>query len=154
MTARDVRAAPMISSPLIAADCCLATDGGGAIVLTSLERARDLPRPPAVVLGYGESTTNTSMTSASDLLRPGSPDSGRRAFAMAALRPGDVDVAQLYDSFTVTVLLTLEGLGFRAPGAAASFIGDGRIRPGGDFALNTSGGGLPSHATVLLGADR
>ncbi|MDL4813228.1 acetyl-CoA acetyltransferase [Actinomadura opuntiae] len=142
LTAAGVLDAPMISTPLTSADCCLVTDGGGAVVLTSLERARDLRRPPVVVLGYGESTTNTSMTSADDLLRPGSFDSGRRAFAMAGLAPSDVDVAEVYDSFTVTVLLTLEGLGFCAPGDAAGFIAGGRTRPGGDFPLNTNGGGL------------
>ncbi|WP_329519466.1 acetyl-CoA acetyltransferase [Spirillospora sp. NBC_01491] len=142
LTAADVLAAPMISSPLTTADCCLVTDGGGAVVLTSLERARDLRRQPVVVLGYGESTTNTSMTGADDLLRPGSFDSGRRAFAMAGLEPSDVDVAEVYDSFTITVLLTLEGLGFCAPGEAAGFVAGGRIRPGGDFPLNTNGGGL------------
>ncbi|MEV4676261.1 MULTISPECIES: acetyl-CoA acetyltransferase [Actinomadura] len=142
LTAPDVLGAPPVSTPLTTADCCLVTDGGGAVVLTSLERARDLRRPPAIVLGYGESTTNTSMTSAGDLLRPGSFDSGRRAFAMAGLTPSDVDVAEVYDSFTITVLLTLEGLGFCAPGEAAGFVADGRIRPGGGLPLNTNGGGL------------
>lgn len=142
LTADDVLDAPMISSPLTVADCCLVTDGGGAVLLTSLDRAREARRPPVLVLGYGESTTNTSMTSATDLLRPGSYDSGRRAFAMAGLEPGDVDVTEVYDSFTITVLLTLEGLGFCAPGEAADFIAGGRIRPGGDFPLNTNGGGL------------
>ncbi|MFI0371902.1 acetyl-CoA acetyltransferase [Actinomadura sp. 1N219] len=142
LTTEDVLDAPMISTPLTAADCCLVTDGGGAVVVTSLDRARDLRRPPVIVLGYGESTTNTSMTSADDLLRPGSSDSGRRAFAMAGLDPSDVDVTEVYDSFTITVLLTLEGLGFCAPGEAASFVEGARIRPGGDFPLNTNGGGL------------
>ncbi|MER6810192.1 acetyl-CoA acetyltransferase [Spirillospora sp. NPDC000708] len=142
LNAGDVLDAPMISTPLTSADCCLVTDGGGAVVLTSLERARDLRRPPVVVLGYGESTTNTSMTSADDLLRPGSFDSGRRAFAMAGLGPSDVDVAEVYDSFTITVLLTLEGLGFCAPGEAAGFVAGARTRPGGAFPLNTNGGGL------------
>ncbi|MFI0353358.1 acetyl-CoA acetyltransferase [Actinomadura sp. 9N407] len=142
ISAADVLAAPMISTPLTTADCCLVTDGGGAIVLTSLERALDLRKRPALVLGYGESTTNSSMTTADDLLRPGSFDSGRRAFEMAGLEPSDVDVVEVYDSFTITVLLTLEGLGFCAPGEAAGFIAGGRIRPGGDFPLNTNGGGL------------
>ncbi|WP_067822991.1 acetyl-CoA acetyltransferase [Actinomadura kijaniata] len=154
LTVDAVLGAPMVSSPLTAADCCLVTDGGGAVVLTSLDRARDLPRPPVVVLGYGESTTHTSMTGDDDLLRPGSFASGRRAFAMAGLRPADVDVAQLYDSFTITVLLTLEGLGFCGRGEAAAFVGDGRTRPGGAFPLNTSGGGLsynhPGQFGVLL----
>lgn len=151
LSAGEVLAAKMISTPLTAADCCLVTDGGGAIVLTSLERARDLARSPVVVLGYGESTTHSAMASEPDLLRPGAQDSGRRAFAMAGLRPGDVDVAQLYDSFTITVLLTLEALGFCGPGEAGGFVADGRIRPGGAFPLNTSGGGLSYNHPGMFG---
>lgn len=142
ITAADVVGAPVVSTPLTTADCCLVTDGGAAVVVTSLERARDLRKDPVVVLGYGECTTNTSMTSAESLLHTGAVESGRAAFARAGLRPQDVDVAQLYDSFTITVLLSLEGLGFCPPGTAADFIADGRIRPGGRFPLNTSGGGL------------
>jgi acetyl-CoA acetyltransferase len=138
----DVLASPLISSPLSAADCCLVTDGGGAVVLVSAERAKDLPKRAVHVLGYGESTDHTAMSTPQDLLRTGAYDSGRRAFAMAGLSPQDVDVAQVYDSFTITVLLSLEGLGFCAPGTAWEFVQDGRIRPGGAFPLNTSGGGL------------
>ncbi|WP_327084988.1 acetyl-CoA acetyltransferase [Nonomuraea sp. NBC_01738] len=136
LTIEDVTGAPMISDPLTAADCCLVTDGGGALVLTSLERARDLPRPPVVILGYGEATTNDGMAAAPDLLATGARDSGRRAFAMAGLGPRDVDVAELYDSFTITVLLSLEDLGFCAPGEAADLIRSRRLP------VNTNGGGL------------
>ncbi len=150
----DVLAAPPISSPLSAADCCLVTDGGGAIVLTSLERARDLAKAPVAVLGYGELTTHQSMTADRDLLRTGAVESGRAAFARAGLTPADVDVAQVYDSFTITVLLTLEALGFCGFGEAPALIADGAIRPGGAFPLNTSGGGLsychPGQFGVLL----
>jgi acetyl-CoA acetyltransferase len=151
LSIEDVLSATMVSTPLTVADCCLVTDGGGAIVLTSIEHARDLARPPVVVLGYGEATTHTSMASEPDLLRPGSHESGRRAFAMAGLRPADVDVAQLYDSFTITVLLTLEALGFCGPGEAGAFVADGRIAPGGDFPLNTSGGGLSYNHPGMFG---
>ena len=154
LTVDDVLASKPISSPLTAADCCLVTDGGGAIVLTTAERARDLPKKPVNVLGYGESTTNTSMATPDDLLHVGAYESGARAFAMAGLKPADVDVAELYDSFTITVLLSLEGLGFCGRGEAADFVKDGRIRPGGAFPLNTSGGGLsychPGQFGVLL----
>jgi acetyl-CoA acetyltransferase len=154
LSADQVLAAPLVSAPLGTLDCCLVTDGGGAVVLTSLERARDLPRPPVRLLGYGEATTNTSMTAHDDLLRTGAEQAGRRAFAMAGLRPADVDVAQLYDSFTITVLLTLEALGFCPYGAAAEWIEGGRIRPGGELPLNTSGGGLsychPGQFGILL----
>ena len=150
----DVLGARMLSTPLTTADCCLVTDGGGAVVLTSLERARDLPKPPVVVLGYGEATTHTSMTTAEDLTTTGAVISGRAAFGRAGLSVADVDVAQVYDSFTITVLLTLEALGFCGRGEAASFIQDGRIRPGGALPLDTSGGGLsychPGQFGVLL----
>ncbi|MGY1700529.1 acetyl-CoA acetyltransferase [Geodermatophilus sp. SYSU D00766] len=154
LTVADVLGAPVLSTPLTSADCCLVTDGGGAVVLTSLERARDLPRPPVRVLGYGESTTGTSMAGYDDLTLPGAVDSGRAAFARAGLSPADVDVAEVYDSFTITVLLTLEALGFCGRGEAASWIQGGRVRPGGDFPLDTSGGGLsychPGQYGVLL----
>ena len=150
----DVLAAPPVSTPLTTADCCLVTDGGGAVVLTALDRARDLPRPPVVVLGYGEATSHTGMATEDDLLRPAAPDSGRRAFARAGLAPSDVDVVELYDSFTITVLLGLEALGFCEPGEAAGFVADGRTRPGGRFPLDTAGGGLsychPGMYGVLL----
>jgi acetyl-CoA acetyltransferase len=148
LTVDDVLASPPVSTPLTVADCCLVTDGGGAVVLTSLERARDLRRTPIEVLGYGESTTHASMTAADDLTVTGAVASGRAAFGRAGLTPADVDVAQLYDSFTITVLLTLEALGFCEPGAAPAYVRD-RVLP-----LNTSGGGLsychPGQYGVLL----
>lgn len=148
LTVDDVLAAKPVSTPLTVADCCLVTDGGGAVVLTSLERARDLPRPPVVVLGYGESTTNASMTAVDDLTVTGAVASGRAAFGRAGLAPADVDVAQVYDSFTITVLLSLEALGFCAPGEAAALVRSGALP------LNTSGGGLsychPGQLGVLL----
>lgn len=142
LTADDVLASPVVSSPLHTLDCCLVTDGGGAVVLTSLERARDLPQPRVALLGHGEATTHVGMSQVADLTRTGAAESGRRAFEMAGLGPGDVDVVEVYDSFTVTVLLTLEALGFCPPGESGAFLSDGRARPGGTFPLNTSGGGL------------
>lgn len=154
LTDAEIRAGDVVSTPLHTGDCCLVTDGGGAVVLTSRERARDLARPPVAVLGYGECTTNTSMTAVEDLTVTGAVESGRRAFAMAGLTPADVDVTQLYDSFTITVLLSLEALGFCGPGEAPDFVADDRIRPQGAFPLDTSGGGLsychPGQYGVLL----
>ncbi|MET7425150.1 thiolase [Dactylosporangium sp. NPDC005555] len=144
----DMDASPLVSDPLRVADCCLVTDGGGAVVLTSLERARDLPGVPVEVLGHGEATTGTSIVGVGDLLRTGAAFSGRRAFAMAGLTPADVDVAQIYDSFTITVLLSLEALGFCGYGEAPDFVA-ARTLP-----MNTSGGGLsychPGQLGVLL----
>ena len=142
ITPEEVASSAMVTSPLRALDCCLVVDGGGAVVLTSLERARDLPQPTIQVLGHGQSTTHISMAQMPDLTSTGAVDSGQRAFAEADLAPHDVDVVEVYDSFTITVLLTLEALGFCGRGESASFIAGGRIRPGGTFPLNTNGGGL------------
>lgn len=142
LTVDDVLSSPVVSSPLHRLDCCLVTDGGGAVVLTSLDRARDLPRPPIRVLGHAETTTHQSIAQASDLIVTGAAVTGPHALGMAGVDLSDVDVVQVYDSFTITVLLTLESLGFCSPGEGGELIADGRIRPGGALPLNTSGGGL------------
>ncbi len=154
LTVDDVLAAPLISSPLSASDCCLVTDGGGAVVLTSLERARDLPKPPVRLLGYGEATGHAAMATPDDVLDTGAADSGRRAFAATGLTPSDVDVAEVYDSFTITPLLSIEALGLAGPGQAGVLAAEGAFSPGGAMPLNTSGGGLsychPGQLGVLL----
>lgn len=142
LSVEEVLASPLLSSPLHVLDCCLVTDGGGAVVVTSLERARDLRKPPILVAGHGETTTHDAMSQAPDLIRTGAAATAKRALAMAGLSPSDVDVAEIYDSFTITVLLSLENLGFCGRGEAADFVAGGRIAPGGDFPLNTQGGGL------------
>jgi acetyl-CoA acetyltransferase len=154
LTVDDVLAAPLISTPLGAADCCLVTDGGGAIVLTSSERARDLAKAPVRVLGYGEATGHAAMATPDDVLDTGAAASGAAAFARAGITPADVDVAQIYDSFTITPLLSLEALGLAEPGQAGVLAAEGAFAPGGDRPLNTSGGGLsychPGQYGVLL----
>ena len=142
LTLEEVLDSPSISSPLHRLDCCLQTDGGGAVVLTSIKRARELRRPPVLVLGHGEASTNMGASQIPDLTATGASVSGPRALEMAGVSISEVDVVQLYDSFTITVLLTLEGLGFCRRGEGGSFVEDGRTRPGGSFPLNTSGGGL------------
>jgi len=142
LTLEEVLASPMVSSPLRVADCCLVTDGGGAVVLTSEAQARDLRKRPVLVLGHGEATTHMGMSQVPDLTLTGAAESGRRALAMAGLGPADLDVVELYDSFTITVLLTLEALGFCGRGEGGPFVMGGRIRPGGALPLDTSGGGL------------
>ena len=154
ITADDVLASPMISTPLHRLDCCLVVDGGGAVVLTSLNRARDTPKPPVRVLGCGQSTTHISMSQMPDLTRTGAVEAGARAFAEAGVGPEDMDVVELYDSFTITVLLTIEALGFCGRGEGGAFVSGGRTRPGGTFPMNTNGGGLsychPGMYGVLL----
>ena len=132
ITAADVVGARPVSSPLTVADCCLVTDGGGAVVLTSAERARDLRRAPVTVMGYGERSTNTSMTAVDDLTFTGAAGSGADAFRRAGITTADVDVLEVYDSFTITAALSIEMLGFCGRGEVLDFIQDGRIRPGGD----------------------
>lgn len=151
LTPADIEDADLISSPLTTADCCLVTDGGGAIVLTTklVDKKRGVK-----IIGYGEATTNTSMTSVDDLMVTGAVESGKRAFAMAGVTPQEIDVVEVYDSFTITVLLTLEALGFAPRGGAADLLLSGKTRPGGSFPLNTSGGGLsychPGQYGILL----
>jgi acetyl-CoA acetyltransferase len=154
LTVDDVLSSPPVSSPLTVADCCLVTDGGGAVVMTSRERAATLRCRPVDVLGFGAHSTHANIVTAPDLVRTSARASGRQAFAMAGLSPADVDVAEIYDSFTITVLLSLEDLGFCEKGEGGSFVSGGRIRPDGDFPLNTSGGGLsychPGRLGLLL----
>lgn len=142
LTVEDVLSSQMISHPLTSKDCCLVTDGGGAVILTSADRARDLHAKPAYFLGGGEATWHRSISQMPDLTTTAAADSGRRAFEMAGLKPSDVDVVQLYDAFTINTLLFLEDLGFCAKGEGGAFVSGGRIAPGGELPVNTNGGGL------------
>jgi acetyl-CoA acetyltransferase len=142
LSIEDVTGSPMVASPLHRFDCCLVTDGAGAIVLTSAERAKDLRRPPAYILGASTAHSHQMISQMPEVtVTPGSV-SGPRAFALAQVSPSDVDVAELYDSFTITVLLALEDLGFCKKGEGGPFVEDGKMAPGGSFPAQTSGGGL------------
>lgn len=145
LTVEDVVNAPMIASPFRRYDCCIVTDGGGAVVVTSAERARDLPKKPAYVLGFGEAASQIQMHQMPSFTETAGTLSGPRAFAQAGVRHDQIDVAQIYDSFTITSLLILEDLGFCAKGEGGSFVSDGRIALGGDLPINTDGGGLSSN---------
>ncbi|WP_247313149.1 MULTISPECIES: acetyl-CoA acetyltransferase [unclassified Bradyrhizobium] len=137
-----VATAPMIADPLSKYDCCLVSDGGGALILTSTATARDLRQPPVVVLGGGAAHWHREISQMPDLTVTAATESGRRAYEMAGIGPADVDVVQLYDAFTINTILFLEDLGFCRKGEGGSFVSDGKIAPGGDLPVNTNGGGL------------
>jgi len=142
LTRADVLASRMISDPLTVRDCCLVTDGAGALVLVRGERARELPRPPVHVLGTATAARNRQISSMPDLTVSAAKSSGAQAFAMAGLAPRDVDVVELYDAFTINTILFLEDLGFCPKGEGGRFVADGAIAPGGRLPVNTNGGGL------------
>ena len=128
-------------APMRKEDACLVSDGGAAVVVMSAARARQLGVPaPVSILGFGFGQTSWEVTLRPDLCTTEAKRSAQAAFAMAGIGPRDVQVAQLYDCFTVTVLMTLEDYGFCPPGHSAGLVREGRIRIGGDLPLNTSGG--------------
>ena len=131
-----------MAEPFTKLHCCIRSDGGGAIVLTTEDRARDRARTPVWVLGTGEAVSHTTMSEWPDFTESPAVRSGRLAFARAGVSPADIDVCQLYDSYTYTVLATLEALGFCAKGEGGDFVADGRLRLGGALPTNTDGGGL------------
>ncbi len=142
LTVEEVLSSRMVSYPLTVRDCCLVTDGGGAIILTSAKRAKDLKKPPVYVLGVGESLSHADISSMPDLTVTAASRSGPEAFKMAGLKPSDINMAMVYDAFTINTILFLEDLGFCPKGEGGRFIENGAIAPGGNFAVNTNGGGL------------
>lgn len=142
LTIDEVLGARMVSDPLSVRDCCLVTDGAAAIVMTRADRARDCPKPPVPVLAAASSVTHADISSMPDLCVTGAAESGARAYAQAGVGPGDIDVLQVYDAFTINTILFLEDLGFCPKGEGGRFVEDGAIAPGGRLAVNTSGGGL------------
>lgn len=142
LSVADVLGARYVATPFTVRDCCLVTDGGGAVILMSAARAAHCRQPPVYVLGVGESVTHRSVAQMADLTCTGAVQSGARAFHQARITPKDVDVAQLYDAFTIMPVLFAEDLGFCAKGDGGRFLADGRIDPGGTFPMNTNGGGL------------
>jgi acetyl-CoA C-acetyltransferase len=132
----------MVADPLHRLDCCVVTDGGGALVVVRPEIARDLARSCVKVLGHGEAIKHTD-NGRLDLTCTGAVWSGPAAFEEAGLKPADVDYASIYDSFTITVLETIEDLGFCAKGEGGRFVMDGAlVAPFGRLPFNTDGGGL------------
>lgn len=138
----DVLKARMISDPLSVRDCCLVTDGGGALVLVRSDRAKDLPHKPVHVLGAATACWNRQISSMHDLTVTAASQSGAQAYAMAGASAKDMDLVELYDAFTINTILFLEDLGFCAKGEGGAFVENGAIAPGGRLAVNTNGGGL------------
>jgi acetyl-CoA acetyltransferase len=144
ITIDDVLNERMVADPFTKLHCCIRSDGGGAVVLTSEERARDCARKPVWVLGTGEALSHVTMSEWDDFTSSPCEASGRLAFGRAGVTPADIDVCQLYDAFTSMVLVTLEGLGFCKKGEGGPFVEGGTLRVGGALPTNTDGGGLSS----------
>ena len=151
ITVQDVLNSRLIADPLHLLDCCVVTDGGASILVTTEERARDLKQKPVFVLGSSESHTHAHISQMPDLTVTPAAITGPRAFAEAGITPQDIDMAMIYDSFTITVLLILEDLGFCPKGEGGAFVQGGRIALGGELPINTDGGGLSSNHPGMRG---
>jgi acetyl-CoA acetyltransferase len=143
ISVEDVVSSRLVADPLHKLDCCVISDGGGACVLTTAERAADLDVTPIFLLGGAHATTHhMNLSAMADLTVTPAAQSGPLAFRRAGITPKDVDVAQLYDSFTITLVLTVEDLGFCPKGEGGSFVDNGGLGIGGNLPTNTDGGGL------------
>ena len=151
ITVQDVLNSRMIADPLHLLDCCVVSDGGGAVLVTTEERARDLKQSPVFVLGSSESHTHAHISQMPDLTVTAAAITAQRSFAEAGIKPGDIDMAMIYDSFTITVLLLIEDLGFCKKGEGGAFVQEGRIALGGQLPINTDGGGLSSNHPGMRG---
>jgi acetyl-CoA C-acetyltransferase len=145
VTVQDVLDSPIVSTPLHRLDCCVISDGGGALVVVHPEIARSLKRPLITPIGAGFTVKHLN-GGYFDVLSSGAVQSGASAFAEAGVTPADIQYASIYDSFTITVMVQLENLGFCAPGQGGRFVADGKLISGvGPLPINTDGGGLCSN---------
>ena len=152
LTLDDVLGSRMICWPFHLLDCCLVTDAGGAAIVTSAERARDLPKKPVYVLGTGECVTHQMVSQMPSFTTwDAARVAGERAFRMSGVKHADIDVAEFYDAFTIVPMLALEELGFCKKGESGPFVSGQRTAPGGDFPMNTNGGGLSYTHTGMYG---
>jgi acetyl-CoA acetyltransferase len=142
LTVEDVAKARLICDPFTLFDCCLVSDAGAALVMTRADRARDLKQKPVYMLGIGSGTSHDQIGQLADFTVTAAAMSGPRAFAMAGLKPADVDVVEFYDAFSINPILFLEDLGFVKKGEAGAFFAAGHAAPGGGLPINTNGGGL------------
>jgi acetyl-CoA acetyltransferase len=147
----DVLNSRMIADPLHKLDCCVVSDGGGAFLVTTEERARDLRQPPVFVLGAAGGQTHWNISQMPDFTVSAAAKCGPEALGQAGVRPEDIDTLQLYDSFTITVLMLLEDLGFCPKGEGGAFVSEGHLRRGGRVPLNTDGGGLSASHSGMRG---
>jgi acetyl-CoA acetyltransferase len=138
----DVLASPMVADPLSRLDCCLMSDGGAAVIVTSPERAKAMQRPPVYFLGGAGASWSREVSQIPDFTTTPTADCAPRAFEMAGVTTDDIDVLQLYDAFTINVIMFLEDMGFCKKGEGGAFVSGGRIAPGGSLPVNTNGGGL------------
>ena len=157
LTLEQYRESRLIVEPLRRDDCCLVSDGAAAVVLMSARKAAELKvAHPVPVLGFGQGQTSWDVALRPDLTTTAATVSAQTAFDMAGLKPADIDVAQIYDCFTICALMTLEAYGFCVKGEGGHFVEGGRIEIGGDLPINTSGGllsetGMPGMQLVLEG---
>jgi acetyl-CoA acetyltransferase len=142
ITVADHQASRFIIDPLRLLDCCLVNDGGVCLIVTTVERARDLGKPVVKIAGMGQGFTTQILERDDWWYGPHQKDAVQQAYAMAGVGPGDIDVAQLYDNFTISVILWLEHAGFCGVGEGGSFVEGGRIQLGGQLPVNTHGGHL------------
>ena len=151
LTVEDVVNSPMIANPLHRMDCCIVTDGGGGVVVVSPEVAKSLSKPRVKLIGTGESPKG-QMGGKVDLTYTGAVRSGPIAFAEAGVKPSDIKYASIYDSFTITVVMTLEDLGFCKKGEGGKFVMGGNLISGmGKLSFNTDGGGMCNNHPVNRG---
>ena len=151
MTVDDVLNSRLISWPLHLYDCCLVCDHGGAVIIASAEVARSLRTTPVWIAGTGEAMDHASMLEMKDFTATSASISAARAYKMAGMGPEDMEMAMIYDSFTVTAGITAEMLGLTARGEGPSLWADGNASPGGSFPVNTNGGGLSFNHSGMYG---
>ena len=147
----DVVSSRMIADPLHKLECCVVSDGGGAVIMTTAERARDLPKPAIPVLGAAGAQFHWNISQMPDYTVSAATQCGPEAFGQAGVRPDEIDMAMFYDSFTITVLLLLEDMGFCKKGEGGSYVAEGHTKKGGRMPINTDGGGLSSNHPGMRG---
>ena len=152
LTREEVLAAKMVSDPLSALDCCMVNDGAAAYVMVRADRAKDLPHPAVHILGNATRVYGRQGSSLPSLTETAAKESGREACEMASVSPSEIDVAELYDAFSINTILFLEDLGFCRKGEGGGFVADGGIAPGGRLPVNTNGGGLSCIHPGMYGA--